>query len=478
MAGRRVLVLVFLGLAGCLSTDDVAEDGQAEADALAALDEALVSYHDHSDPTQHPGASWRIHDVFETTLPMNGTGAVSPPSEFAIWDHYAFVSLFHPSAGFVILDIADPARPYQVGRFDAGTAYTNDVEVSPDGQWAFVPTQPTETAENDLLDGGAPFVADRGVQVVDISDLTNPRLVAFYDGTLGGIPPKTPLPIPGLPLGSGGWHRLDVEEIGGALYVFGTNNFLARIDILRFDPAPVPHLTFVSSYQSPEGLQAAIDRQDGWPSYNVHDVTVGMDPLEGFPLMAVAHWRGGVHFVDVSDPADPQLLGAWDGFVDVLPGNVHNVEFTAIEGRRIAVAVPEYPSDYERQGIVWIVDATDFAAPKLIGTWSLPGLHPVEGGTYVFSTDRVEIRDGTLFVPHFHAGVIVLDIATLAKATHPELLGYVIPAGREAIPYLGFTTNPVIYDAIPRGRYLYYTDLLGGFHVAEMDDAVVQGRTW
>lgn len=467
------LLALLVAAAGCFSSDS----GQGRTDpnqwsethALAALDEALVGFHDHADPLEHPGASWRIHDVFETTLPMAAAGAVSPPSEFVLWDHYAFVSLFHPSAGFVILDLSDPARPTHVGYFDAGTAYTNDVEVSPDGRWAFVPTQPTETSENDPLEGGVPYLADRGVQVADLADLANPTLAAFFDATLGGNPPLTnrlPLPVP--PTSSGGWHRLDLEEIDGAIHVFGTNNQLARVDILRFDPAPTPHLTFVGSYQSPAGQQAAIDRADGWPSFNVHDVTVAPDPLDGFPLLAVAHWRAGVHFVDVSDPAAPRLLGVWDDFVDVLPGNVHNVEFTAIEGRRIAVAVPEYPSEYERQGIVWIIDATDFSSPVLLGTWSLPGLHPVEGGTYVFTTDRTEIREGRLYVPHMHAGVMVLDISTLEKAAHPELVGYIVPAGQEAIPYLGFTTNPVIYDAIPRGSHLYYTDLSGGFHVAEM----------
>ena len=477
VSGRLAVSVGLFLLVGCLDAPgDGGDDDSAswsESDALAALDAALVNFHDHSDPLQHPGISWRIEDVFYTTLPMAASGAVSPPSEFALWDHYAFVSMFHPSAGFAILDLSDPARPVHAGYFDAGTAYTNDVEVSEDGHWAFVPTQPTETSENDPSQGGLPYVADRGVQVADVSDPTDPTLAAFFDATGGGQPPfSARAGLPGLPLGSGGWHRLDIHEIDGAIHVFGTNNHLARVDILRFDPEPVPRLTFVGSYQSPDGLQAAVAGQDGWPSTNVHDVTVGPDPLEGFPLLAVAHWMSGVHFLDVSDPADPELLGVWDGFVDVLPGNVHNVEFTEIEGRRIAVAVPEYPSDYERQGIVWIIDATDFANPKTIGTWSLPGIHPVEGGTYVFTSDRTEIRNGTLYVPHMHAGVMVLDISTLEKARHPELVGYILPPGVEAIPYLGFTTNPVVYDAIPDGRYLYYTDLLGGFHVAEMDDAV------
>jgi hypothetical protein len=459
-------------LAGCLADDGDGEEGrEAERDALQALDEALVSFHDHSDPTQHPGSSWRIEDVFTSTLPMAGSGSVSPPSEFVVQDGYAFVAMFHPTAGFEILDLADPERPRHVGLFDAGTAYVNDVEVSPDLRWAFVPTQPTQTAEDNPTSGGTPFLADHGVQVADISDLATPTLAAFHNGNVGMY--STPRTSP-LVTGPSGYHRLDVQEIDGSLYVFGTNNQFAAIDILRFDPEPVPALVPVAQYQSPEGKQAALDRQDGYASSNVHDVTVGPDPLDGFPLMAVAHWEAGVHFVDVSDPADPELLGVWDDYTEVLPGNVHNVEFTAIDGRRIAVATPEYPVDYERQGIVWIIDATDFSDPRLIGSWSLPGLHPVEGGTYVFSTDRVEIVDGHLYVPHFHAGVIVLDISTIEKARDPVMTGYIVPKGQEAVPYLGFTTNPVIYDAIPVGKHLYYTDLLGGFHVAEMERAVYE----
>ncbi len=431
---------------------------------MALLEAALVNDHDHSDPAAHPGASWRMHDVWDSTLPMNGTGSVSPPSEFSIWSHYAFVSMFHPSAGFVILDIADPEHPRQMSYFDAGTAYVNDVEVSPDGHWAFIPTMPLQTEENDATGGGLPFAGDGGMQVVDVSDVTHPTLATFWRAP--GATAQAPSP---LDFGKG-WHRLDVEVIAGGIYVFGTNQALAQIDIVRFDPTPVPHVTPVSSYQSPEGQQAAINRQDGFSSANIHDVTVGPDPLDpSKTLMAVAHWQAGAHFVDVSDPANPVFLGKWDAFTVVLPGNVHNVEFTAIEGHRIAVVAPEYPTNYERQGILWNVDITDFAAPKLIGTWQLPGIHPAEGGTYMFSTDRTEIRNGTLFVPHMHAGLIVLDVSTLAKVAAPEMLGFLIPPGRSAVPYLGYTTNPVVYDASPYGDFILYADLLGAFHVAKGD---------
>lgn len=462
---------VALLLAGC--TTPAATPLDDEAVGLALLESHLVNDHDHSDPAMHPGFGWNMQDVWEQALPMNATGPVSAPSEFCIWSHYAFVSLFHPSAGIAILDIADPERPVQVGFFDAGTAYVNDVEVSPDGKWAFLPTMPLVTEENDPLGGGLAYVGDGGLQVVDISDLRNPRLATFWraPGSSAQAPP---------PLDFGkGWHRLDIEVIDGAIHVFGTNNALAQIDIVRFEPTPVPHVVPVSSYQSPAGREAALNRQDGWASSNIHDVTVVPDPLDASKvLMGVAHWEAGIHLLDVTDPSSPELLGTWADFTVVKPGNVHNVEFTAVEGRRIAVVSPEYPVNFERQGILWNVDITDYAHPELAGTWQLPGLHPAEGGVYMFSTDRVEIRNGTVFVSHMHAGLIVLDMATMAKVARPEMVAFVLPQGRSAVPYLGYTTNPVVYDAIPYGRHVLYADLSGAFHSARVDDTVMPGVAW
>jgi hypothetical protein len=166
-------------------------------------------------------------------------------------------------------------------------------------------------------------------------------------------------------------------------------------------------------------------------------------------------------------------------------GNVHNVEFTKVEDRRISVAVAEYPLDpeHDTQGGIWVIDLQDFASPKLIGNWNLPGKHPSGGappaaGNRVFSTNRVLLREGLLFDAHFHAGMFVLDIGTLAKAAAPELVGYVVPKGETRVPYATIAANPFIYDAIPRGEYVYYTDLTGGFHAAKMDAALLAGRTF
>lgn len=465
---RSAAIVALALVAGCAApspTLDRGSDAAGALEGLALLEATLAQGHDHTDATLHAGASWRIEEVFRTNLPLDGA-ALSPASEFILHGDLAFVSLFHPSAGFVILDVSDPERPRQVGRFDSGTAYVNDVEVSPDGRWAFLPTSPLETKENDPLDGGLVALGDHGVQVADVSDPTSPRLATFY---VAPDPDRM------------GYHRLDLEEIDGALYVFGASLGFPRIDILRFDPEPVPRLTPVAFYVSDDALDPSKDRASSPSGYGIHDVTVDPDPLEGFPLMAVSHWRSGAHFVDVSDPAEPRYLGRFDDF-QLEGGNVHNVEFTAVEGRRIVVAVPEYPQGAPTQGTIWVVDATDLAAPERLGNWSLPGEVPApvpdDGTQYVFSTNRVLLRNGTIFDAHFHAGAIVLDISTLEKARAPELLGFVQPRGQARVPYFGLAANPYIYDAIPRGEHLFYTDLTGGFHSARLAPEIVRGNVW
>lgn len=488
MWGRSGLVAAFVVLSGCIggTGTDLSVQAPSLDEGLSLLQSALANDHDHTDQTLHPHAEWNLEQLFETNLPTDGA-ALSPTSEFQIHGQYAYVSLFHPSAGIAILDLSEPAHPKQVGRFDTGTAYVNDVEISPDGRWAFIPTSPLETRENDPLDGGTNTVGDYGIQVVDVSDPTAPKLATVWyspdpDPRRVPVPPSAdPNAGPRQALGMG-YHRVDLEEIRGVLYAAGASLGFPRIDVLRFDPSPVPRLSLASTYISDDTKDPNVDHGSGPHGFGIHDVTFDPDPLDGFPLIGVSHWRSGAHFLDASDPTSLRYLGRWNEF-RYEGGNVHNVEFTAIEGKRIAVAVPEYPSGSPTQGSIEFIDITDFAAPKNHGVWTLPGDYPNHGDVpatknHVFSTNRVLLREGLLFDAHFHAGVIVLDVGTLAKAASPEMVAFVVPAGEARVPYFGIEATPYIYDAIPRGQYLYYSDLTGGFHVAAMPAQWMEGRTF
>jgi hypothetical protein len=41
--------------------------------------------------------------------------------------------------------------------------------------------------------------------------------------------------------------------------------------------------------------------------------------------MYVAAWDAGLHVVDVTDPANPEELGAWSDWADDEAGNLHTV---------------------------------------------------------------------------------------------------------------------------------------------------------
>lgn len=464
-----IAVTCLLLVAGCIDPAAEDEDGQeapliepADQDVLWAMEDVLTVDHDHNEPAGHPGFLYNAKNANHLWLDEDGLEPVSI-GELDIRDQYAFVATFNPHAGFVIYDLEDPANPEFVGRYDAGTSYAADVKVTDDARWAFVATEPEAifrgTGEPllDYLQGeldidGTKFAGDFGLQVVDLSDKSNPELVTVHTAD---------------PLG---YHMVDFMEIEGDIYVFGAVLTDPRVDILRFNEGPVPHLEPISTYQHPD----AVDPQSNFlvadisEAVIVHDMTAEMDLLDDFPLLTVSYWTLGAHLVDISDPADPQLLGVWDDFTEAPWGNAHTAKVTEVEGQRVLVVSPEYRG-LEQQGVLWIVNATDLSDPVLHGTWSLPGDYPFEA-LFKFSTHNFELFDGKIYHAHFHAGAQVLDISTMEKARDPPILSIIVPQGVDPIeaPTLAGAPSPLIWDAIPYKDHLYLTDITGGLRVYEL----------
>jgi hypothetical protein len=461
LVGLSCLLVV---TAGCIQADpdDAPDDAvvlPAGVDVLRAYEDVLIVDHPHDAPAQHRAFEYNAEHVAQMLLDDDGLGPVSV-GELDIRDGYAFVATFNPQSGFVILDLEDPGEPRFVGRYDAGTAYAADVKATDDARWAFVATEPeaiflgaglplADYLIDSLDPSGLKIAGDFGLQLVDLSDKSDPQLVWTHV--------SDPL----------GYHMVDWMEIDGEIYVFGAVLTDPRVDILRLETDPVPMLVPVGSYQHP----AAQDRERNFlvadisEAIIVHDMTASMDPLEDFPLLTVSYWTLGAHMVDISDPSDPQLLGIWDDFVEVPWGNAHTAKVTQVEDRRILVVSPEYRG-LEQQGVLWIVDATDFERPELLGTWSLPGHLPFEA-LYKFSTHNFELFDGKIYHAHFHAGAQVLDISTIEKARDPPVLAITLPEGIHPIsaPTLPGAGNPLIWDAIPYEDHFYLTDITGGLHV-------------
>ncbi|MBW3581710.1 MAG: hypothetical protein KY455_01305 [Euryarchaeota archaeon] len=464
---RQLLTILILGVlfAGCLSPDNTPPDDDPEpaVDPLDLLESALADGHDHSEVALHPEVASGFEEV--TRLSLDGDGAQRVPIlEMDATPGLAFVATQRPHPGFIVLDTSSPRDPEQIGRYSAGTPYVADVKTTPDGRWVFVATQPETLFATVFGKPGAPtptpgepapYAGDVGIHIVDTSDPTAPSFAGLYAGDATG------------------YHMLTLTEISGATYVMGTTLFAGHVDILRFETTPTPHLVPVSTFH-PAVHDAALTAESAGRSYipEAHDMTVAPDPLEGFPLLSVAHGSFGLFFLDLSDPSAPRYLGGWnDG-----PGGpygimfAHTVRVVEVEGTRVAFVASEALS-HDRQAPAWVVDVTEFNAPKLLHTWTLPGEHPITEH-YLYSTHNIEIVDGRVYMAHYHAGLLVLDISTRERAAAPVLEAFIVPGGVETVPFFAIDYSPMVFDVFPVGDVFYVTDVTGGLRVVARTEAV------
>ena len=183
--------------------------------------------------------------------------------------------------------------------------------------------------------------------------------------------------------------------------------------------------------------------------------------------MLVSFWDRGVWVVDVRDPAQPRTLGTWAGEDALLwDGKAHTTMATLLDGRRVVVTVPEYASI----PAVFVLDATDYAAMRLLGEWQ-----PHADGDYgddprLFSTHNFQVVEGKLYMAMYHGGVWVLDLRDPARI---EVLAYHLPGAPEGGtppggpgPCAGCV--PDTWDVVVHKGYVLAVDIPTGLHVLHL----------
>lgn len=453
---RLVLIVATVALiAGCVQVPTSITDASVLPDDVL---EVLVADHDHLDPLQHASSralTQLAHDALDIEADAPRTFG-----EIDIVGDLAVVGVLQPTGGFVTIDISDPAMPKPVGWYEAGATYAGDVKLSPDGKYAFVGANGL-FAEDSILSNplSAPTaLRSSGVQVVDVSDPSMPRLLSYY------------------PLPDSGVHMLDVHVIDGDIYVFSVYGGVyglpfnapvyvplpgAGIDIARLGSAPAgtPMLQKVATYRA------------SMPSLWAHDITVYDDEELGATMICACGGHG-VTLVDVNDPAMPVELGLWQDHDDLY---VHTVMPALVDGRRIVVAIPETFSA-EFQQPLWVIDASDPASMETIGTWRLPGPDLTYDSGYRFSTHNINILDNKVYLAHFHAGVWVLDISTPEKLAQPEAIGHFLAGyDGELGQSLGIAAMPLVWEVIPAKGHLFVADIGSGLYVLDPEFEVPDG---
>ncbi|HEV2814218.1 MAG TPA: hypothetical protein VGW10_13270, partial [Solirubrobacteraceae bacterium] len=477
--------------------DQVAEPGPCTEAAKAGMPEG--EGHDHQNVNHHRDLRCAIEQV--AFLPLTKELEARPDvvlGEMDVKADVAAVSVIWPEGGILFFDVSDPAKP----RFQSwyrstqceGAAIANNcgafVDLTNDGKTAFIAQQTLTAApapDPGTVDPGTLPTTTPGIETVDVSDPENPTRTHI-------------LPV----LSQGGVHTARSHTIPGkGTYVFGIANSIEAnngggIDISKLDEenkvlVPISRINIGET----------------------HDTFIQNDPYDGKTYLYIAGgYSKGLLVYDISDPASPKRVAAWDLTPECTRDwYSHTVDVTHVNGRRIVtmpaeVFVSTNQSDAQKAlgcgnvggngdqpGPLWILDATDFSRlsqtgdtrdqlkvkseAALIATWTNPAGRAA--GNLTFSPHNQQIVGDRIYLSDYHGGIYVLDAsgAFAGRAERPRELGYIVPNGEnsneEARPLVG-ALSPAP-DSAPRTRgrssiwdmvfykgHILAADQVGGFY--------------
>lgn len=442
-----------LGVAGCIGNADL-DAADADEAANRTPDEAAtfvppvpeedfhdrlpVDHPDHQNPEAHTegiGLSLTGHTDFQAFYPPQRQGGWT---EVDVQGHLAAVASYVGMNGITLVDIEDPSDPTPVGFVpSAGDDY--DARISEDGEILFFGCQPgaTEAAEGAAGDcrstqPGEASGQTSGVVAYDITDPSEPTFAGFADGVAT--------------------HNIWTSTIEDEIYVF-TNG----VEILRFTPE--------------EGLEQVAEVPGG------HDAYVHEHPATGDHLLYTTS-QNTFAVYEVNDPADPEVV--LEEGPEVTGWHQQRASTELIDGRVLLVVggeVFENPTgtyDGSDPPLISVLDVTEPAEPELLSQWTLPVEDLPPWVNYRFSPHNIDISPhGQISVAWNHAGIWVFDVSTQQRQEDPVTLAFYQP--HELPPLQPPTLNPTGDASVPRvwggafdqHGYLVTADMYTGLYVLE-----------
>ena len=368
----------------------------------------------------------------------NDLGGQGDGGQVNIMDGYAFIGHMGVNeVGTSIVDISDPTDPKLVAQIQRPPhTMTHKTQVL--GDLLLVNHQRSR------FDLGPDGSWSAGMAIYDISERDNPRQIGFFQ-------------VPGL-----GIHRM---AVAGEPYAYASrtddginNRFLSIIDLT--DPTEPEE---VGRWWLP-GQNRVAGEQPSWDpserSVKLHHGLPAGDRL-------YCGWGdAGFVSVDISDKTSPRFVSHVDFGSD--SSDTHTA--LKLPGRDIVLVVDEQlGSTIGQRRDVWIIDVSDEKNPQVISVFPPPpGLdsHP---GIRFGPHNLHEMRAGTLIDPnvvyltYFAGGLRVYDVS---DAYDPREIAWLVPEappGRDAVQI-----NDVV---VSEDRIVYATERhVGGLYVIVHDD--------
>jgi hypothetical protein len=275
------------------------------------------------------------------------------------WGNRTVGGVATPGNMVYIWDVRGPAPSLLDSVTVPGATTVGDVQVSPDGRYLVVPTEP----------------GPGSIVTYDLTDPVEPRQLSVFTS------PKI----------TRGVHTCEIQVIGGRLYAFlavnGASNHPARLMIVDLGDPLQPQEVFTLD------ISASF----------VHDVYV----RDG--ILFTAQWGNGLVIHDIGGGGRGGSLQApvEIGRVRTIGGSVHNVWWLhdPVSGsRRYALVGEEGPANLfsSSSGDIHVVDIATMSSPTEVAFLNVPG-----AGTHNFSVDEA---GGFLYAAYYNGGVQVVDV--------------------------------------------------------------------
>ncbi len=305
-----------------------------------------------------------------------------------------------------------------------------------------------------------------GIRVVDISDVRNPRQIAFVETECGS---HTQTLIPG---NRTSYLYVDSYPLGPDAECTEANHPEGEFSVIEI-PNDDPARARVAAV--PDILPPTVTPD----TVGCHDT--GVMPAKD---LAVASCLGAWAVLDISDPVSPKTLGVVQNPLIELD---HSAQLTwdgkyAVIGDEHAGAAGGGGCSTDQSspvGAMWYYDITDPANPVLEGSYSLPRVPPVDSAeeaerfrctTHNYSLPPMVDGSYVAVSPYYSGGLSVVDFSDPAQ---PRELGYYLPQVEGANPdmWSGYWYRGRIYTnehASKLGVSVFAMDGLGTDRVEDL----------
>jgi choice-of-anchor B domain-containing protein len=306
--------------------------------------------------------------------------------------NYAYIGHFQNASGVDIIDISDPTNPVQVANF-RGTGGDNEIR------------------DIEIQNGIGFFSSDSstsgGIFVVDLSDPTNPVQLARIDPSNGGARHV---------------HTLSVD--GAYLYEADSATSIIRV----FD---------ISDPSNPMWVRNIVSASSA-----VHEVTA----MNGRLYTAGIFSNPNSEIYDITNVGDPDMPVPL--LATINSGSFTHTAWPTEDGNYVAIARETLGGDVK----IW--DVSDLSNPVIASTISLPT-------TETYCMHQPMIVGNLLYIAAYEAGVLVYDISDPANpvqvGSYKTYYGPITETGAWGV-YAYFGTNEILGFDMQTGLYILSLD--------------------